>query len=108
MKHVNKTNYTNNEQHLIRLMQGINAGCITNITVRNGQPECTPKTAVEHDIKFNRDCEPDLELDHNKLPINNQILWLLRHMAHLRNGTVRHLEIQRGIPRSMKFVQSAV
>ena len=49
MAQVNKAHLTPPKRRLIELMQDINFGRITNIPVRDGEPELTPDTVIERD-----------------------------------------------------------
>ena len=52
MAQVNKAHLTPPKRRLIELMQDINFGRITNIPVRDGEPELTPDTVIEREIKL--------------------------------------------------------
>ena len=107
MTQVNKAKLTLKRQRLVELMQDINFGCIANITVRDGEPELTPETVIEREIKFLGQNGPRPERDCNDFSLKQEVIALLEKLTIMGNGTIRQLEIKHGLPFLMRMEERA-
>ena len=107
MAQIHKSNLTPNSQRLIELMQDINFGRITNLSVRNGEPELTPESVIEREIKLCGQNGPRSEIEHDDFVLKHEVVALFDQLTRIGNGTIRELSIKAGLPFLMRIVQRA-
>ncbi|NCO52736.1 MAG: hypothetical protein GW875_11650 [Deltaproteobacteria bacterium] len=107
MAQVNKAILTPPKRRLIELMQDINFGRITNIPVRDGEPELTPDTVIEREIKLAGQSGPRPERDQDDFILKQEVVALLEHLAQMGRGKVCLLEIKHGLPFLMRIEERA-
>jgi hypothetical protein len=103
----NKTDLTPRQRYLIELMQTIHFGCIRHLTVRDGEPEVTPDTVIEREIKLGGQNGPRPERDQDDFALKHEVVALLEQLAHLDTGSVCLLEIKHGLPFLMRIAERA-
>ena len=86
MAQVNKAHLTPPKRRLIELMQDINFGRITNIPVRDGEPELTPDTVIEREIKLGGQSGPRPERDQDDFILKQEVVALLDPLARGGGG----------------------
>lgn len=107
MAQINKAHLTPPKRRLIELMQDINFGRITNIPVRDGEPELTPDTVIEREIKLGGQSGPRPERDQDDFILKQEVVALLEHLAQMGSGKVCLLEIKHGLPFLMRIEELA-
>jgi hypothetical protein len=105
---IHKSNLTPKRQHLIELMQDINFGRITNFSVRNGEPELTPESIIEREIKLCGHNGPRLEIECDDFALKQEVLALFEQLTRMGTGTIRELSIKHGLPFLMRIEERAV
>jgi hypothetical protein len=90
---------------LVVLMQRIQYGTITNLTVVGGEPVFDPPPGVTRDIRFGEDPLPRSERD---FVLKRQVLELLSQLDALGTGTVAVIEVKGGLPFRMRLTEAAV
>lgn len=85
-------------QRLVELMQTINFGRIEDLPVRAGNPVLDPPPRVVREIKIGGDNGSRPERDAGNFLLKEQVVELLRHLDHLRDGMVAVLEVKHGLP----------
>lgn len=108
MAQVSKTNLTHQKQRLIELMQGINFGRITNISVRDGEPELTHESIIECEIKFSGQNGPRPEINRDDFALKQEVVELFYQFNRMGTGTIRELSIKAGLPFLMRIEHWAV
>lgn len=103
MTQVNKSNLTPPKQRLIELMQDINFGRITNITVRDGEPELTHESVIECEIKLSGHNGPRPEINHDDFALKQEVVELFEQLTRMGTGTIRELSIKAGLPFLMRI-----
>ncbi len=86
-------------RRLVEMMHAVHFGGIEGLSVHDGLPVFDPAPRIVRHIKLGADNAPrareaDFEL---KAPVRD----LFRHLAEVRNGFVRSLEIRHGLPVNM-------
>ena len=107
MAQINKAHLTPPKRRLIELMQDINFGRISNIPVRDGEPELTPDTVIEREIKLGGQSGPQPERDQDDFILKQEVVTLLEHLAQMGSGKVCLLEIKHGLPFLMRIEERA-
>ncbi|VBB48467.1 conserved hypothetical protein [uncultured Desulfatiglans sp.] len=107
MNQTSKAHLTPPKRRLIELMQDINFGRITNIPVRDGEPELTPETVIEREIKLGGQSGPRPERDQDDFILKQEVVALLEHLAQMGSGKVCLLEIKHGLPFLMRIEERA-
>lgn len=107
MAQVNKANLTPPKRQLIELMQDINFGRITNLPVRDGEPELTPDTVIEREIKLGGQNGPRPERDQDDFILKQEAVALLEQLSRMGSGKVCLLEIKHGLPFLMRIEERA-
>lgn len=85
------------KRRLVNLMHRMNFGTIEDLAVRDGEPHFDPPPRVLRARKFGAGStspEPDGSLFTLKAPVAE----LLSELEAMRDGTVRTLEVQHGLP----------
>ncbi len=108
MAQVSKSNLTNQKQRLIELMQDINFGRITNISVRDGEPELTHESVIECEIKFSGQNGPRPEINRDDFALKQEVVELFYQCNRMGTGTIRELSIKAGLPFLMRIEHWAV
>jgi len=80
---------------------------ITNIPVRDGEPELTPDTVIEREIKLGGQSGPRPERDQDDFILKQEVVALLEHLAQMGSGKVCLLEIKHGLPFLMRIEERA-
>ena len=86
-------------QSLLREMQRLNFGKITNLRISNRQPELaatSPRIVREH--RFASDNGPRPELCSDDFLLKQQVVELFNFFDELQNGLIDVLEIKHGLP----------
>jgi hypothetical protein len=94
-------------QRLLELMQTINFGRIEDLAVRGGNPVFDPPPRVVREIKIGGDNGPRAERDAANFLLKDQVVELLHHLDHLRDGTVAVLEVKHGLPFRLLVAETA-
>lgn len=84
---------------LVRLLQLLNFGTISDLRVCNGEPCCEPRPRILESVKFpakDEDARPELGIE--DFPLRQEILDLLDSLVRLGDGTVLSLEVRHGLP----------
>jgi hypothetical protein len=105
MAQVNKSHLTTQKQRLIELMQDINFGRITNLLVCNGEPEFTPDTVIEREIRLCGQNGPRPERERDDFALKQEVVALFEQFTRLGSGTIRELSIKHGLPFLMRIEQ---
>jgi hypothetical protein len=107
MAQVNKAILTPPKRRLIELMQDINFGRITNIPVHDGEPELTPDTVIEREIKLGGQIGPRPERDQDDFTLKQEVVTLLEQLSQMGSGKVCLIEIKHGLPFLMRIEERA-
>lgn len=86
---------------LVKLMQGINFGCIEMLVVRDGEPVLNPPPRVIREVKFGGDNGRRLEASLSGFVLKKDVVELLSQITNLGNATIRSIEIKHGLPFKM-------
>jgi hypothetical protein len=107
MTQVNKSHLTNQKQRLIELMQDINFGRIINLVVHNGEPEFTPETVIQREIRLGGQNGPRPERERDDFALKQEVVALFEQFIRMETGTIRELSIKHGLPFLMRIEQRA-
>ena len=105
MTQIHKSNLTPSKQRLIELMQDINFGRITNLSIRNGEPELTPESIIEREIKLCGQNGPRSEIERDDFTLKIEVVALIDQLTRMGNGTIRELSVKAGLPFLMRIEQ---
>jgi hypothetical protein len=86
-------------QALVRLCQNINHGSIEDLEVRDSEPVFDPWPVTVRDVKLDSDEGPRPELDLADFVLSDEVQRLVRHLDEINCGTIRHVEVRKGMPR---------
>ena len=91
------------KRRLLRKLQEINFGWIENFNVSNGEPVFLPSTRVIHKVRFGRRNGPHDAASGKDYTLKLDVVELFREMASRKDGVVRVLKIQEGLPVDMEW-----
>lgn len=97
-----KSSLTASRRRLLELMQVLNHGHIEGLLVRDGEPVFDPIPRIIRDVKFCSENGPRPESNLDNFDLKAQVRDLFSHLDTLGNGTIRRLEVQRGLPFRMQ------
>jgi len=103
-----KSDLTPPKQRLIELMQDINFGRITHLPVHGGEPELTPETVIEREIKLGGNNGQRTEIDCDDFALKQEVVAFFEQLTRMGNGTIRELSIKHGLPFLMRIEERAV
>lgn len=98
-----KSSLTASRRRLVEVMQDLNHGYIEGLVLRDGEPIFDPPPRVIRDVKFCAENGPRPESNLDDFEIKAQVRDLFSHLDTLGNGTIRRLEVQRGLPFRMQI-----
>jgi len=75
---------------------------ITNIPVHDGEPELTPDTVIEREIKLGGQIGPRPERDQDDFTLKQEVVTLLEKLSQMGSGKVCLIEIKHGLPFLMR------
>lgn len=107
MNQISITSLSLQRRQLVELMQDINFGRITNISVCNGEPELSSETIIEREIKLAGQNGQRPECDCDGFILKKEVVALLEHLSRMGNGTIRQLEVKHGLPFLMRVWKRA-
>jgi len=102
-----KSSLTASRRRLVELMQDLNHGCIEGLVVRAREPVFDPPPRVIRDVKFCSENGPRPESNLDDFELKAQVMDLFSHLDAFSNGTIRRLEVQRGLPFRMQVEEVA-
>ena len=85
-------------QHLVELMQYINFGRITRLSIQHCEPVLDPFPGIVREIKFVSENGPRTELTSDDFLLKRQVIELLEFLDKLQDGVIDVLEIKHGLP----------
>lgn len=97
-----KSSLTASRRRLVEVMQDLNHGHIEGLVVCDGEPVFEPSPRVIRDVKFCAENGPRQESAIEDFELKAQVRDLFAHLDALGNGTIRRLEVQRGLPFRMQ------
>ena len=103
MNQVNKESLTPPQKRLIELMQDINFGFITDILVRDGEPEITSETVIMREFKLGGLNGSRPERGREDFVLKQSVVELFEQLTLLCNGNIHKLEIKHGLPFSISI-----
>ena len=86
-------------QALLRLCQMVDHGSIDAMRVRNCEPDFEPPPVVVRDLKLTEDEPPRSELALDDYVLSCEVNRLLRLLDEVRDGSIPHIEVRKGLPR---------
>lgn len=95
---MHKRGLSTSRQQLIKLMQRINYGRISNLPIRCGEPVMDPPPRIVREIKFGGENGPRPEMAMADFALKSQVRDLLAQLEALGDGMVACIEVQRGLP----------
>ena len=86
------------QQRLVEVMQELNFGRITKLTIRSGEPVLSPPPYLIQDIKIGAESGPRPETLISDFHVKREVAEMFEHLRRLHNGTVEVLEVKHGLP----------
>lgn len=102
-----KSLLTASRRRLLEVMQEINYGLIEGLVILDGEPVFDPPPRRVRDVKFCAENGPRPEAAIEDFALKAQVRDLFAHLDALGNGTIRRLEVQRGLPFRMQVEEDA-
>lgn len=93
-----KTDLSECQRELVKMMQSMNFGRIEGLVVRNGDPVFDPYPIVLWNIKLCAENGPRREMDKEDFTLKAQVFELFAYFKKIGNGVIRSLEVKNGLP----------
>lgn len=86
-------------RRLVDLLGHVHFGRVTDLTVRDGEPQFDPPPRVVRTLKISSGRnDPRPEASHPDYLLRDQVVELLAHLDRLGDGVVHRLEVAHGLP----------
>ena len=90
-------------QALVRVMQSVNYGSISNLTVLDGELSFDPASEVLVDIRLDEEVGPRTELEIPDFALCAEVCRLLAQIDAVTDGTIEKIVVHGGVPRRVTF-----
>ncbi len=89
-------------RRLLEMMQEVNHARIEGLHVRDGRPVLTPAPKVIRKVRMRGEHGPRPEAMKDDFILKEAQVNFFKHLRRIRNGVVRSVEVQDGLPLSME------
>lgn len=87
-------------QSLLKKMQDLHYGTITNLALKGGEPRLTKESRVTREIALDKPLEGKVQ--HSKSSLKPQVVKMIKQFKRIRDGTITSIRVQDGIPFRMQ------
>ena len=86
-------------QALVRLLQSVNFGFISDLEIRGGEPVFSPAPTVIVEVKLEAENDPREESNSLDFELRAELVRLMQQLDLLQNGDVDRIDVRFGVPR---------
>ena len=86
-------------QALVRLLQSVNFGFISDLEIRGGEPVFSPAPTVIVEVKLEAENDPREESNSPDFELRAELVRLMEQLDLLQNGGVDRIDVRFGVPR---------
>ena len=86
-------------QALVRLLQSVNFGFISDLEIRGGEPVFSPAPTLIVEVKLEAENDPREESNSPDFELRAELVRLMEQFDLLQNGGVDRIDVRFGVPR---------